>query len=46
MDTDVQRLKRQREALGAVNRRAEADAKAADSYTHLGVYKRQGSARA
>lgn len=31
LDTDVQRLKRQREALGAVNLRAEEDAKAVDS---------------
>jgi chromosome segregation protein len=31
LDTDVQRLKRQREALGAVNLRAEEDAQAVDS---------------
>ena len=31
LDNDVQRLKRQREALGAVNLRAEEDAKAVDS---------------
>ena len=31
LDTDVQRLKRQREALGAVNLRAEEDAKAVDT---------------
>ncbi len=31
LDTEVQRLKRQREALGAVNLRAEEDAKAVDS---------------
>ena len=36
LDTDVQRLKRQREALGAVNLRAEEDAKAVDAeYTTL-----------
>ena len=36
LDTDVQRLKRQREALGAVNLRAEEDAKSvADEHAHL-----------
>ncbi|GAB1361637.1 chromosome segregation protein SMC [Rhodobacter sp.] len=36
LDTDVQRLKRQREALGAVNLRAEEDASAVDAeYTAL-----------
>jgi chromosome segregation protein len=40
LDTDVQRLKRQREALGAVNLRAEEDAKAVDSeYTALAAEK-------
>ncbi|MDQ2066447.1 chromosome segregation protein SMC [Xinfangfangia sp. CPCC 101601] len=40
LDTDVQRLKRQREALGAVNLRAEEDAKAVDSeYTALATEK-------
>ena len=36
LDSDVQRLKRQREALGAVNLRAEEDARAVDAeYTAL-----------
>ncbi len=40
LDTDVQRLKRQREALGAVNLRAEEDAKAVDAeYTALAAEK-------
>jgi chromosome segregation protein len=40
LETDVQRLKRQREALGAVNLRAEEDAKAVDSeYTTLAAEK-------
>ena len=40
LDTDVQRLKRQREALGAVNLRAEEDAKAVDAeYTALATEK-------
>jgi chromosome segregation protein len=40
LDVDVQRLKRQREALGAVNLRAEEDAKAVDAeYTALATEK-------
>jgi len=40
LDTDVQRLKRQREALGAVNLRAEEDARAVDAeYTALATEK-------
>jgi len=40
LDSDVQRLKRQREALGAVNLRAEEDARAVDAeYTALATEK-------
>ncbi|MFZ1470427.1 MAG: chromosome segregation protein SMC, partial [Paracoccaceae bacterium] len=40
LDNDVQRLKRQREALGAVNLRAEEDAKTVDAeYTALATEK-------
>ncbi len=40
LDNDVQRLKRQREALGAVNLRAEEDAKAVDAeYSALAAEK-------
>ncbi len=40
LDADVQRLKRQREALGAVNLRAEEDAKTVDAeYTALATEK-------
>jgi chromosome segregation protein len=40
LDTDVQRLKRQREALGAVNLRAEEDMKSVDTeYTTLAAEK-------
>ncbi|MCB5408647.1 chromosome segregation protein SMC [Pseudogemmobacter faecipullorum] len=40
LDQDVQRLKRQRDALGAVNLRAEEDAKAVDTeYTQLATEK-------
>jgi chromosome segregation protein len=40
LDADVQRLKRQREALGAVNLRAEEDAKTVDTeYTALATEK-------